>query len=138
MNLSDETIAIIGLGYVGLPLAVEFGKRRPVVGFDIPASRIDELRAGRDFRYIDNAVQANLLAATDSPEAENQVYNVAVGDRTSLNQLFNALKNELSNRQFHLNDLKPTHRDFRAGDVLHSLADISKAKKRLVPGIISR
>ena len=48
MNLSDKTIAIIGLGYVGLPLAVEFGKRRPVVGFDIRASRIDELRAGRD------------------------------------------------------------------------------------------
>ena len=48
MNLDDRKIAIIGLGYVGLPLAVEFGKRRPVVGFDVRLNRIDELRAGRD------------------------------------------------------------------------------------------
>lgn len=48
MNLDTEKIAIIGLGYVGLPLAVEFGKKRPVVGFDIRQSRVDELKAGRD------------------------------------------------------------------------------------------
>ena len=48
MNLDDRKIAIIGLGYVGLPLAVEFGKRRPVVGFDIGLNRIEELRASRD------------------------------------------------------------------------------------------
>ncbi len=48
MNLGNKTIAIIGLGYVGLPLAAEFGKVRPVIGFDINQTRIDELRAGRD------------------------------------------------------------------------------------------
>ena len=48
MNLNQHTIAVIGLGYVGLPLAVEFGKKRPVVGFDIKAQRIEELKAGRD------------------------------------------------------------------------------------------
>ena len=48
MSAAKRTIAIIGLGYVGLPLAVEFGKRRPVIGFDIKSERIDELRAGLD------------------------------------------------------------------------------------------
>lgn len=48
MNLNDRTIAVIGLGYVGLPLAVEFGKKRPVIGFDIKANRISELKAGHD------------------------------------------------------------------------------------------
>ena len=48
MNLANRTIAVIGLGYVGLPLAVEFGKKRPVIGFDIKATRIAELQAGHD------------------------------------------------------------------------------------------
>ena len=48
VNLDHRKIAVIGLGYVGLPLAVEFGKRRPVLGFDIRQQRIEELRAGRD------------------------------------------------------------------------------------------
>ena len=48
MNLTSKNIAIIGLGYVGLPLAVEFGKQRPVLGFDIASARIAELQAGRD------------------------------------------------------------------------------------------
>ncbi|NHT79110.1 Vi polysaccharide biosynthesis UDP-N-acetylglucosamine C-6 dehydrogenase TviB, partial [Rhizobiaceae bacterium CRRU44] len=47
-NLEDLKLAIIGLGYVGLPLAVEFGKRRPVVGFDIDSTRIAALEAGHD------------------------------------------------------------------------------------------
>jgi len=86
----------------------------------------------RDFCYIDNAVQANLLAATaQNAEAQNQVYNVAVGDRTSLNELFEALRTALMKRQFQLAKLKPNYRDFRAGDVLHSLADISKARIKL-------
>lgn len=82
----------------------------------------------RDFCYIDNTVQANLLAATsENPAAANQVYNVAVGDRTSLNDLFVHLRDNLSQRFPHLKDAQPVHRDFRAGDVRHSLADISKA-----------
>ena len=86
----------------------------------------------RDFCYIDNTVQANLLAATrtDAP-ARNQVYNVAVGERTSLNQLFEAIRVELAPRFPYLADYQPVYRDFRAGDVLHSLADISKAQRLL-------
>ena len=86
----------------------------------------------RDFCYIDNAVQANLLAATSSNAAAvNQIFNVAVGDRTSLNALYAALKHSLAPRFPHLLDAKPQHQDFRAGDVRHSLADISKAASLL-------
>lgn len=86
----------------------------------------------RDFCYIDNTVQANLLAAAASDDrAVNQVYNVAVGDRTSLNQLYDHLRENLSTRFSHLNDSQPVYRDFRAGDVRHSLADINKAKRLL-------
>jgi UDP-N-acetylglucosamine 4-epimerase len=86
----------------------------------------------RDFCYIDNVIQANLLAATSQhADAANQVYNVAVGDRTTLNQLFEAIRVLLTPRFPHLADFKPHYRDFRAGDVRHSLADISKARTRL-------
>ncbi len=86
----------------------------------------------RDFCYIANTVQANLLAATaEHPDAANQVYNVAVGDRTTLNDLFEAIRSTLEPRFPHLKDFKPSYRDFRAGDVRHSLADISKARRLL-------
>ena len=86
----------------------------------------------RDFCYIDNVIQANLLAATSThADAANQVYNVAVGDRTTLNELFEAIRSLLAPRFPHLADVKPVHRDFRSGDVRHSLADISKARTRL-------
>jgi len=86
----------------------------------------------RDFCYITNAVQANLLAATaHHPDAADQVYNVAVGERTSLNALFEAIRTALAPRFAHLADAQPHYRDFRAGDVRHSLADISKARTLL-------
>lgn len=86
----------------------------------------------RDFCYIANAVQANLLAATAThPDAANQVYNVAVGERTTLNDLFDAIRSALEPHYPHLADLRPNYRDFRAGDVRHSLADISKARTLL-------
>jgi UDP-N-acetylglucosamine/UDP-N-acetylgalactosamine 4-epimerase len=86
----------------------------------------------RDFCYVDNAVQANLLAATNADEnATNKVYNVAVGDRTSLNQLYLSLRDNLGNQFQHLVNATPVYRDFRAGDVRHSLADISRAIKLL-------
>ncbi len=86
----------------------------------------------RDFCYIANTVQANLLAATaDHPEAANQVYNVAVGDRTTLNDLFRAIRDNLAQRFPHLKDLQPVYRDFRPGDVRHSQADVSKARHLL-------
>lgn len=86
----------------------------------------------RDFCYIDNTVQMNLLAAmTDNDEAINQVYNVALNDRTSLNQLYHMLEDRLIQRVGNLKKKEPTYRDFRAGDVRHSQADISKAQQLL-------
>lgn len=85
----------------------------------------------RDFCYIENTIQMNILAATGSDEAADQVYNVAVGDRTSLNELYEAIRVLLEPKFPYLKDSKPTYRDFRAGDVMHSLADISKAKSLL-------
>jgi len=85
----------------------------------------------RDFCFIENAIQMNLLAAIiENSEATNQVYNVAVGDRTSLNGLYEIMKDILSSRCNLTKDgLK--YRDFRAGDVRHSQADISKAETLL-------
>jgi len=70
-------------------------------------------------------------ATTNNPDAVNQVYNVAVGDRTSLNDLYREIQQQLLPRYPHLADAKPTYRDFRPGDVRHSLADISKAANLL-------
>lgn len=82
----------------------------------------------RDFCFVANAVQANLLAATSQqPEARNQVYNVAVGDRTTLNQLFGLLRDNLVAHGVAA-ETQPVYRDFRAGDVRHSQADVSKAQ----------
>jgi UDP-N-acetylglucosamine 4-epimerase len=86
----------------------------------------------RDFCFIENVCQANLLAATtENATAYNQVYNVAVGDRTSLNQLYEQLQLNLAPTYAHLMHAKPVYRDFRGGDVRHSLADITKAKTLL-------
>jgi UDP-N-acetylglucosamine 4-epimerase len=86
----------------------------------------------RDFCYVDNVIQASLLAATTTKEyASNQVYNVAIGDQTSLNQLFLHIRDNLANQFTHLKGANPVYRDFRAGNVRHSLADISKAKNLL-------
>ena len=85
----------------------------------------------RDFCYVANAVQANLLAATVSnPEALNQVYNVAVGDRTTLNELFGLLQSSLQGHGVDAS-MKPIYRDFRAGDVRHSQAEVAKARRLL-------
>ncbi|MEI8303982.1 MAG: NAD-dependent epimerase/dehydratase family protein [Burkholderiales bacterium] len=84
----------------------------------------------RDFCFVANAVQANLLAACAADEAKHQVYNVAVGDRTTLNQLFAALRDALQNDGVS-SDTQPSYRDFRAGDVRHSQADIGKAQRLL-------
>lgn len=85
----------------------------------------------RDFCFIENTVQANILAATtQNDEAKNQVYNVAVGDRTTLNDLFNAIKAALNENSVTYMK-KPVYRDFRAGDVRHSQASIEKIKSLL-------
>jgi UDP-N-acetylglucosamine 4-epimerase len=86
----------------------------------------------RDFCYIANVVQANLLAATTTnQEAAGQVCNVALGNRTTLNQLFEMLRQRLLPTYPHLQSYKPVYQDFRTGDVRHSQADISKARRLL-------
>lgn len=86
----------------------------------------------RDFCFIANVVQANLLAAsTQNPEALNEIYNVAVGERINLNELFDLLRHRLQPQYPHLESVFPLHRDFLSGDVRHSLADINKSRTRL-------
>ena len=86
----------------------------------------------RDFCFVDNVVQANLLAATaTNAEALNQAYNIAIGERTPLNELFDALQKSLRRQDPSLPEQKPIYQDFRDGDVRHSLADISKAQRLL-------
>ncbi|UOD29254.1 SDR family oxidoreductase [Massilia violaceinigra] len=88
--------------------------------------------SSRDFCFVDNVVQANLLAAlVGDTAAVNQVYNVAVNARTSLNELYAMMHALLAGRFAHLQDYKPEYGAFRAGDVRHSQADISKAARLL-------
>ena len=130
----------IGLRYFNI-----FGKRQTPNGAyaAVIPKWIDAIKKGeavyingdgttsRDFCYIDNAVQMNLLAATTTnPDAKNQVYNVAVGDRTTLNSLFALLRDNLTNHGVNT-DAQPVYRDFRAGDMRHSQADIGKAQRLL-------
>ncbi|MBC7574276.1 MAG: Vi polysaccharide biosynthesis UDP-N-acetylglucosaminuronic acid C-4 epimerase TviC [Herminiimonas sp.] len=86
----------------------------------------------RDFCFIDNVVQANILAAlATTPEAINQVYNIALSDRTTLNQLYEMMRALLKDRFAHVGAHQPTYGPFRGGDVRHSQADISKARSLL-------
>lgn len=97
---------------------------RPVINGDGTSSR--------DFTYIDNVVQANLLAArTGSEEALNTVYNVACGTETDLNALVGLLKRFLSEHDPEIAGIEPAYGPPRAGDIPHSLADISKARRLL-------
>ncbi len=82
----------------------------------------------RDFCYIENAIQANILSAVAGDSAKDKVFNVAVGDRTSLIQLYKIIRNNLIDFIPELEITKPVYRDFRVGDVRHSCADIDKAK----------
>lgn len=84
----------------------------------------------RDFCFIKNTVQMNILAATATVEAKGQVYNVAVGDRTTLNKLYRFIQTALAEYEI-CNESNPIYRDFRSGDVRHSQADISKAQRQL-------
>ena len=135
-----------GLESVGLRYFNVFGRRQdPQGAYAAVIPRwIGELMQGksptingdgetsRDFCYIDNAVQANLLAATTAnKEAANQVYNVAVGGRTSLNELFKMIRGSLVEFKGEVKKLEAVHGDFRPGDVRHSQADISKAAELL-------
>jgi UDP-N-acetylglucosamine 4-epimerase len=86
----------------------------------------------RDFTYVDNVVQANHLAAlAQDPAAVNQVYNVAFGERTTLNELFDMIKKLIGNFDGEATGITPTYGPIRPGDIPHSLASIEKAKKLL-------
>lgn len=85
----------------------------------------------RDFCYIDNVVQANLLASYAAEDARDLVYNVAFGQRTTLNELFGLIRDEVVRHKPEAAEAKPAYRDFRAGDVRHSLADITRARTLL-------
>lgn len=86
----------------------------------------------RDFTYIDNVIQMNMLAlTTQNPEAVNQIYNTAFGERTTLNQLVGYLKEYLSEFDAQIAMIEPTHGPNRAGDIPHSLACVDKAKNLL-------
>lgn len=86
----------------------------------------------RDFCYIDNTVQMNLLAATTTNDkATNQVYNVALNDNTTLNQLYQMIEERILARTKGLSRKKPIYRDYRVGDVRHSQANIEKAQALL-------
>jgi UDP-N-acetylglucosamine/UDP-N-acetylgalactosamine 4-epimerase len=86
----------------------------------------------RDFCYVANVVQANLLAATTSnPEALNQVFNIAVGGRATLNELHQLIRDQLRVLRPGLEIAAPVYHGFRPGDIRHSNADIGKARKLL-------
>lgn len=86
----------------------------------------------RDFTYIDNVVQMNMLAmTTTNPDAVNQIYNTAFGERTTLNQLVGYLREFLGAKDCEILKIEPTHGPNRAGDIPHSLANIDKARVRL-------
>ena len=133
-----------GINTIGLRYFNVFGKRQNTQGAYaavIPkwASAIisggdieiyGDGETSRDFCFIDNVIQANLLSALANSEAKNEVYNVALGERTTLNQLYCYIKNSLEELGIHYSK-NPEYKEFRSGDVRHSEADISKATKNL-------
>lgn len=143
---ADVFAGAYGLGSIGLRYFNVFGPRQDPEGAYaavIPKWIATLLKretvtingdgeTSRDFCFVQNVVQANLLAATTPrPEAVNQAYNIAVGQRTTLNELLALLQAGLQKRDATLSGQKPVFRDFREGDVRHSLADIGKAKRLL-------
>lgn len=133
-----------GFGSIGLRYFNVFGKRQDPNGayaavipkWVAAMIRGEEVvvngdgETSRDFCFVENAVQANILAALAQPEGVDQVYNVAFNARTTLNELFQYLAQTLDEQGVKY-DKSPVYRDFRAGDVRHSQADISKAKELL-------
>ena len=135
-----------GFEYIGLRYFNVFGRRQDPHGayaaviplfvkkfmnHEVPNINGDG-EYSRDFTYIDNVIQMNMLAlATDNPEAVNQIYNTAYGERTTLNQLVACLKEFLSEFDAEIANIEPTHGPNRVGDIPHSLANVDKARKLL-------
>ena len=141
---ADVFYKTYGLNTIGLRYFNVFGKRQDPNGAYaavIPkwtASMIENKKVfingdgetSRDFCYVENVIQANILAALASNKALNNIYNIALGDQTSLFNLFLMLKQALSLNQIYY-EHDPVFQDFRPGDVRHSQADISKAIQML-------
>ena len=143
---ADVFLRTYGLDSVGLRYFNVFGKRQDPEG--AYAAVIPKWFAGllrgeevwingdgetsRDFCFIDNCVQANILAAcAENPDVPGKVFNVAYGRRTSLNELFDLIRDEASKFKSECRGASPSYRDFRAGDVRHSLADITRSRTLL-------
>ncbi len=140
---ADIFVKTYGLECIGLRYFNVFGRRQDPNGAYaavIPRFVIQLMRHespvingdgeySRDFTYIDNVIQANLLAlTTENPQAVNTVYNVAYGERTTLNQLAGYLKENLSFYDNKISEIEITHGPNRLGDIPHSLASVDKAK----------
>lgn len=137
---------LYGIDVVGLRYFNVFGRRQDpdgayaavipkfalaLIGHNPPTINGDGSYS-RDFTYIDNVIQANKLAASvENPDALNTVYNVAFGERTTLNELYNYLRAALGNYDREILSLEAKYGPSRAGDIPHSLADISKGKNLL-------
>ena len=137
---ADVFAKTYGLEYIGLRYFNVFGPRQSPNGAyaaviplffkhaaeNTPPTINGDGANSRDFTYVENAVQANILALfTDNKEAVNQIYNVACGEQTSLNELWAIIK-EITG-----SNIDPIHGPNRAGDIPHSLADIGKIKEKL-------
>lgn len=143
---ADVFVRTYGIEYIGLRYFNVFGRRQDPFGayaaviplfvknfMNHESPNINgNGEYSRDFTYIDNVIQMNMLAlTTTNPEAVNQIYNTAFGERTTLNQLVTYLREYLSEFDAKIADIEPIHGPNRAGDIPHSLACVDKAKKLL-------
>ena len=143
---ADVFARTYGIEYIGLRYFNVFGRRQDPFGayaaviplfvkkfMNHEAPNINgDGEYSRDFTYIDNVIQMNVLAlTTTNPEAVNQIYNTAFGERTTLNQLVTYLKEYLSDFDSEIAKIEPTHGPNRTGDIPHSLACVDKAKQLL-------
>ena len=143
---ADVFARTYGIEYIGLRYFNVFGRRQDPHGayaaviplfvkkfMNHEAPNINgDVEYSRDFTYIDNVIQMNMLAmTTTNPEAINQIYNTAFGERTTLNQLTGYLREFLGEKDPAIKDIEPTHGPNRAGDIPHSLACIDKARTLL-------
>lgn len=143
---ADVFVRTYGFNYIGLRYFNVFGRRqdpngayaaviplfvKKFINHEAPNINGDG-EYSRDFTYIENVIQMNKLALfTDNPDALNQIYNTAFGERTTLNQLVNYLREFLSEYDSQISAIEPTHGPDRLGDIPHSLASIEKAKRLL-------
>jgi nucleoside-diphosphate-sugar epimerase len=143
---ADVFARTYGMEYIGLRYFNVFGRRqdphgayaaviplfvRQFIHHEAPTINGDG-EYSRDFTYIDNVIQMNMLAMTTAnPKAVNQIYNTAYGERTTLNQLTDALREYLGQKDPEILDIEPIHGPNRLGDIPHSLANIDKARKLL-------